>query len=459
MEKIFEFERSNPDVSKLKINGTLVWTVFRFQLKFLLLRQRLSNGPSGARFKLGRLVRSVQAFVKDAVSFAGSIPVIFRKYRYIVVTNNLEVRSVDGKRVDKLAHNLIQTVGEKDTLVLCYGSKSRSDIHSYRYCIKASFIDWLARFYRFSVQVDESDQQLLNQVQQNFGMNEIVMDEVAMVMRKAKVIHWLLGIWNPRVLVSCCYSNYAEIFAANQSGVYTLEMQHGIIGPLHAGYESSIPLNKSFTSRALWTFGWNSTRGLSGNLVDLNNVWPIGNYYLESIAAKERADHEFKHDNGLAVCVPVDAYTEEHILGFLLKVAEHLPHVVFYVNPRVQLSEKMLSAISDSTSFRVISDMPFQMLVRNCDAHTATDSTCCLEALSLGIQNVLINDNGSAFRYYGDLVDPAFTKFANDYNEYIQFMNNLRPASPVEIVASNRGNFMPNNLERIREGLANLEAC
>lgn len=459
MDRIFEFEKTNPEVANLKVSGSSVWTVFRFRLKFLLLQKRLSNAPQGLRFKLSTIVKGVFDFAGNIVQFIGSFAVIFRKYQYIVVTNNLEVRELDGRRVDKLAHHLINLVGEENTLVLCYGAAGRSEMHSYKNTVSASFIDMLSRFRWVQMDIGKEDQQILNKLQYTFGYNEVVLNDVKHVLKKARVLQWLLNVWKPRIFFSCCYSNYAEIFAANQAAVDTVELQHGIIGPLHAGYEAAIPLDKQFTSKTLWTFGQNSTRGLSGNLVNLSSVWPIGNFFLQAIAEKPLGKLAEGVADKIAVCVPVDAYTEEHILEFLVKVASKLPQVIFYVNPRVQLSSKAQSIIEGSQGFKVITGMPFQLLVRHCDIHTATDSTCCLEALTLGVQNILINDNGSAFRYYGHLVDPLYTRFADDPDAYIQFMNNYIPSSRDAVIASNKDNYMADNLGRIREGLAKLGAC
>jgi hypothetical protein len=459
MDRIFEFEKTNPEVANLKVSGHYVWTVFRFRLKFLLLQKRLTNAPHGLRLKLSSVVRGVLDFARNIIQLIGSFSVIFRKYEYIIVSNNLEVRELDGKRVDKLAHQLISIVGEENTLVLCYGAAGKSEMHSYKNTVPASLIDWLSRFRWVQMGVRKEDQQILDKLQQTFGYNEVVLKDVKHILKKTKVLQWLLDIWKPKILFSCCYSNYAEIFAANQAGIDTVELQHGIIGPLHAGYEAKILLDKQFTSETLWTFGQNSTKGLSGNLVNLSFVWPIGNFYLQAIAERSLQKLDESITGKVAVCVPVDAYTEENILTFLVKVAPELPQVVFYVNPRVQLSPKAQLIIEGSQAFKVITGMPFQLLVRHCDIHTATDSTCCLEALTLGVQNILINDNGSAFRYYGHLVDPLYTKFADDPDAYIQYMNSYIPYSREAIIASNKDNYMADNLGRIREGLAKLGAC
>lgn len=459
MERIFEFERTNPDVANLKVSGAYIWTVFRFRLKFLLLQKHLSNRPQGLRLKLSTLARGILNFARNFIQFLGSFTVIFRKYQYIVVTNNLEIRELDGKRVDKLAHNLITIIGEENTLVLCYGAARRSEIHTYKNCVPASFINWLSLFRWVQTDIRKEDQQILDDLQRAFGYNDVVLRDVKQVLKKTKVLQWLLNIWKPKILFSCCYSNYAEIHAANLAGVDTVELQHGIIGPLHAGYEAAVPLDKGFTSGTLWTFGRNSTKGLSGNLVNLSRVWPIGNFFLQAIAEKPLKKLGTIAAGKTAVCVPVDAYTEEHILLFLVKVASELPQVEFYVNPRVQLSPKAQLIIEGASGINVITGMPFQLLVRHCDIHTATDSTCCLEALSLGVPNILINDNGSAFRYYGHLVDPLYTKFAGDPDSYIQYMNNYVPCSRDAVISSNKDNYMAENLERIREGLAKLGTC
>lgn len=461
MERIYDFERNNPVVSEMEIDGIRVWTIARFVLKFRFLQQGRASISLSFLARVKAFIRSCLDFAKGILRFMVNIPVIFRRYEYVVVTSTLEVRNVNGQRVDKLAHQLVETLGEDRVLVLCGGVGAGNRKHSYRNCVDSSFVDLFAGLPGRKGKLTGKGEEVVDLVNRQLMLGDGVVDSVGKMLKKAGVFRRFLGIWRPRYLFSCCYSNYAEIYSANRAGMETVELQHGIISPLHAGYEAAIPLDKSFTARWLWTFGPNSTRGLSGNLAPIAQTWDIGNYYLERMASSpadpQLASEVSRYEK--TVCVPVDAYTEDHILQFLVPIARRVPRIGFFVNPRVRLSESSRSLLVGLDNMIVKTGIPFQHLVRHCTVHSATDSTCCLEALSLGVPNVLINDNGSAWRYYGELTDPRFTKFADDTDSYLQFLTSQQKADPDQVIASNRNNYSIHNLERISEGLAKIGAC
>lgn len=461
MERIYDFERNNPVVSEMEIDGVRVWTIARFVLKFRLLQQGRGTVGLSALTRVKAFIRAILDFAKGMAIFISNIPRIFRRYDYVVVTSTLEVRNLDGQRVDKLAHHLVETLGQDRVLVLCGAVNAANRKHSYRHCVDASFLDLLAGLPGKRGSLTGEGKEVRQLVDAQFGLGDEVVEAASLMLRKARVFRKFLGIWKPRFLFSCCYSNYAEIFSSNRAGLETVELQHGIISPLHAGYEAGIPLDKSFTARWLWTFGPNSTRGLSGNLAPVAQTWDIGNFYLERIGSSP-ADPQLLSEVSRfekTVCVPVDAYTEDHILQFLVPIARQVPRVGFFVNPRVRLSENSRILVQGLDNVIVKAGIPFQHLVRHCTLHTATDSTCCLEALSLGIPNLLINDNGSAWRYYGALTDPRFTSFAGDADSYLSLLTAHEKPDPEQVIASNMNNYSTHNLERIREGLAKIGAC
>src|SRR5690606_30723659 len=83
-------------------------------------------------------------------------------------------------------------------------------------------------------------------------------------------------------------------------------------------------------------------------------------------------------------------------------------------------------------------------IVRHCTFNSCTYSTCSLEALTLGTQNILIDEDGLASYYFGPLLnDPTFTRYCKNADDYIETINSFQIQDSATIHANNRTNFSP----------------
>jgi hypothetical protein len=61
-----------------------------------------------------------------------------------------------------------------------------------------------------------------------------------------------------------------------------------------------------------------------------------------------------------------------------------------------------------------------------CDFHSTVNSTCALEAPSLGVQNILVDIDGLARLYYEKVLsDDRVTRFANTPEEYVDIVKSF----------------------------------
>ena len=71
-------------------------------------------------------------------------------------------------------------------------------------------------------------------------------------------------------------------------------------------------------------------------------------------------------------------------------------------------------------------DKNFYELMAYTDFHTTVNSTCALEAPSLGVQNILVDIDGQAKWYYAAvLTDRRITRFADTPDEYVDIINSF----------------------------------
>ncbi|MBS1659707.1 MAG: hypothetical protein JST68_01515, partial [Bacteroidetes bacterium] len=125
----------------------------------------------------------------------------------------------------------------------------------------------------------------------------------------------------------------------------------------------------------------------------------------------------------------------------------------FLIVPRQDLAAKLQEQIKDLKNIKIIRNRPFQQVVKHCSWHTATLSTCCLEALTLGIPNVLLDIEGKTSAMYRHLVDSRFTHFVDTEEQYFSGVDTFRAYPKSEIRASNQQNFIPDYREHLRKAL------
>lgn len=452
MEKIFEIEEKYPDINNLQVNGISIWPYYRTTLRFGLIRNAAIREFANRMGKKGKYSKALRWCYYRAALLGRIITEIpnfkkwFSTYDYIIFSNSLERKMLAKKPIDKLATGIIDKLDQKKVLLINYPSTTKEkDGHiEHKYVLDGSFINQFARLFITSrVFPDLSKDAYVEKIQRDYDLYDIGMNDIHYFFQKNKVLTFFLKKWKPKCVFTNCYTYYSEVFTSKRLNIKTVEIQHGVISPLHPGYESKLKLNRAFTTDYLWAFGKNSIRDISNNIINRENVSVIGNYYIEELGKQPLSQEVLKviAPFSKSICIPTDYITEEHILKFILNVATNLKDVGFFVIPRVSLSENLQQQLKNFENIIVIKEFSFQEFVRHCTFHTATNSTCCLEALSLGVRNILINDDNEAYSFYSALVDSKFTKFVSTTEEYISLVKKWDDINKEEIIDSNKNNF------------------
>lgn len=378
-----------------------------------------------------------------------------RSYDYIIFSNDLEQRQMNGMTIDKLATGLIEQLGEKRTLLINYpagnvSGKRRNLKH--KSFVNGQVINSLAALLQPGrMDLPEKDRLWVDKICSENNLSDNGLDQIGFFFRKARILDLFLKKWKPKLVFNCCYTYQVEVYAAKKRGIRTVELQHGIVSPLHPGYDSRLAIDKSFSAEFLLSFGENSTKNLSNNIVNLSKVIPVGNLYLEETfrSAPDPAIRDLVAQFEQSVCIPTDSMTEEAIMEFILPLAEKNPRIGYFVVPRLDMFERNVKKIDVVGNIRILTGQSFQNVVRHCTVQTGTVSTCCLEALSLGVPNILINTDGRAKEIYGDLMDDKYNFFVSEADDYFLSLEKLKGYSKEEVRNSNYKNFNNNYRENL----------
>jgi hypothetical protein len=91
------------------------------------------------------------------------------------------------------------------------------------------------------------------------------------------------------------------------------------------------------------------------------------------------------------------------------------------------------------------------------DFHSTVNSTCALEAPSLGVQNIMINIQDLSKNYYELILNNKnITRYANTPNEYVKIINNFTKIDKKTIQESNDDIIKSHYTENIKKVLNKL---
>lgn len=442
-----EIETKYP-VDRIKVNGQEFWPFYRSLIYAELLKDQIIIHP----------YKKQDIFRKIRNCFFG-IGNLFRRYEYIFFSNEFERKIIDNKIIDKLTDKTIELLGYEKSLYVEQVKERHLPYEKYApkrvisldlILIFASFLSIIFRFSRPRIEGRE----VLMKIVSDYKLNIDLHYKYSLFRAKATAVKFFLNIYRPRMVFTTDYGGFHFTYAAHALGIPVAEYQHGIINISY--YHPARQLNYRFRPDYLFVFGENDREQLlRGLYVPPENVFPIGSYYLQYLYEKPANAAILQRMEGYSksVCIPTSMNTHDYHVSFIKKVAVKLPDVLFIVIPR----EKRLSGSDLPPNVVIETEFPFQEVARHCTFNSSTFSTCNLEALTLGTQNVLINEDGLSSFYLGSLLnDETFTRFCKSPEDYIETIHSFQIQDREAVHNSNRNNFSPDYVKNLQLALKKI---
>lgn len=227
------------------------------------------------------------------------------------------------------------------------------------------------------------------------------------------------------------------IYAFKSQKIPVVELQHGVINSTHPSYNVSIDLGKSTFPDFLCVYGEYVKKifNQKNYFIERKNVLKIGYYFFDELKKEKIVDERFEQLSRpykRKVCVSLLDTTEDEMIKFV-NSASNIDSDTFYaLLPR---TKKDYSNVELHKNIKIIDWLTTYEVILLCDIHSTINSSCALEAPVLGVRNVLINLNGSAKRYYSDiLIDEQLTLFADTPEEFVDKIKSLGELDRDEIV-------------------------
>lgn len=455
---LFSIEKKYPELNSFEVNGVKIWSFFRNHVKFELLKlggeitvhQSVYSANPKIKFSL---------YLRYQILFLRTYLKIFFKWKrpsYIILSNRLEKKNFKGNTIDKLNTGLLNELGESNFLFIEDGriTNRESFIHKNVSLLETADLDILMALTA-DVELEFTNGTLdgLNKILDEIGVKPVQMTYFQYFFKRSNIFKKLFSVYKPKIFFSSCYSYYAEIHAANISKIKTVELQHGIISETHTAYYSPLKIDKSCTSQTIFTFGDNSFKSFNHAIYQPNHVIPIGNYYLELLKSEPVQDLDISKMFLYNVAVPLDYISEDELLNFVVKISEIQENICFHLIPRENVKDNTSELIKKFSNIKIVKNKPYQEFVRSCDVNLSTDSTCCLEALNLGIPNILYNIDNKAYTMFSDKVDPKFTLFVTSAGEFVEKLAVCKTMLSSEIMDSQIANYQNGYSKNVRKAI------
>ncbi|MFO7256969.1 MAG: hypothetical protein DIU61_004700 [Bacteroidota bacterium] len=444
-EEILRDIETKYPVDQISVNGQPFWPFYRALIYSELLKSQI----------IIHAYNKADIFKKIRNGLFG-LGRLFRRYDYIFFSNELERKNVDDIVIDKLAEKTIELLGYDKSLYVeqvWQGHLQRKEYGKKKVLsmdlllILAAFFSIVFRFSKPRI----AGREVLLKILSDYGLNVDINHRYSLFMAKVHAVKFLLRIHRPRMVFITDYGSYYITYAAHALGIPVAEYQHGIINISY--YHPARKLDARFCPDYFFVFGESDRQQLlHGLYVSAENIFPVGSYYLQYLYDKPVNAAILQRMKGYAksVCVPTNKNTQDYLLSFVRTVASRLPDVLFIFVPR----EKQLFGSDLPPNVMIETELSFQEVVRHCTFHSTTYSTCNLEALTLGTQNVVIDEDGLSSYYLGSLLnDTTFTRFCKNADEYVETIKSFQVQERAVVHASNRNNFAPDYVRNLQSAL------
>ncbi len=424
------------NVKCIKVNDIEVWPFLRVAYYFTYGEKYSFNG--------GEKRISLRTKIKRVKNFFYGFGNLFKEYEYILFSDALERRFVNGKYIDKIVEVLISELGKNETLLIedsVNGSLLRYSNPLTENIISLDLFHTLCQLFLLIPQkVVINNEFLLEEINKKYSLNINYRSKIFRFLYYTNIFRRFYKVYKPKaIFINCYYTliHQAALYAAKQMGIKVVELQHGIINKQHPAYNVFAELDKHFFPDYLFAFG--DYVKTQQNYINPENVLAVGSMYLDYIKNKYKPSKEtaemfgkFRKKYKRIVTISSQRILEDKLIDILKKSASLSKDILYIFVPR-DLS-KDYSYANFLGNIIIIKDLDVYQIMREADFHSTLWSTCALEAPALGVPSILININGFAKKYYSNLLtNRDVTRFVDTPEEFIDIILKWQPKRKKEI--------------------------
>ena len=451
------------NVSSISVNDIQVWPFLRVsyysQYGRSYIFDVLNNNSNRTKIIFSKLKRVRNVFY----GFWN----LFKKYDYIVFSDTLERRLVNGKYIDKIAESLIYELGEKRLLLIENPVNglhfNRSEI-SIKNIISLDLFHILCHLHLLPERLIINNEAILKQINTKYQLEINYHMLISRFFRYARWFNLFYKIYKPKaIFINCYYSSIhqAAIYVAKKMGIKTIELQHGIINNKTPAYNVFTDLDKSFFPEYLLVFG-DYVKNIfnEGNyFIKRENVLSVGSSHIDYINNKYKLSKEtiqiftnLRKKYKKIVAISSQWTIESKLIGFLKKSASLSKDILYIFVPRD--INKNYPNVNLPENIIILKGLDVYQITKEANFHSTAYSTCALEAPAIGIPNILININNQSKIYYSNLLtNRDVTRFVDTEEEFVNTILTWHTKTKREIMNLHSGFYKENHKKSLRHAL------
>jgi hypothetical protein len=257
-------------------------------------------------------------------------------------------------------------------------------------------------------------------------------------------------------MMSVGYTNFGYIRAFKEKGIKVVEVQHGIISKNHHAYYYRKKFDSYQFPDVLLTVGEKELEVFDNqNNFPVSNVIAVGSYIIDSYSSEQKVKSQKQTPSVLFTLQ--DGVMGAKLIEFILNLKRISgSDIEILVQPRRNGKEFYTSQIPEVQDLN-FSLNDFYSTVVTTDIHSTVYSTTAIEALSLGVPNILVNiDNQSKEQLSEALEGNRFTAIIETPQEFIEALQRFKSYSAEEVRSSNNRNIKSNYRVNIKDVLKGI---
>jgi hypothetical protein len=459
--RIKQIESEYP-VATIEYEGIKIWPFIRSAifLSYLKSGESTVERKKSLNYQLSKTSRFFRILMTTSLS------ILFKKKSSILFTNDLgsELRYIDGKLVDIFAIPAMDY--EKDITPIVFKTRSSSITAFPRY-INSDFFLILAKLYSFIKKINKKKvvyRQILINIVSNLNIKFDIDKYILYIFSFIAVFRSYFKLIKPKNIFLICYYSLDTMtasYVAKEKKISVIELQHGVIPNAHPPYITEENIEPNPYPNYLFSFGERFGKFVSPFIYNSNNIFIIGNYYIDYI--KKNKDKNkilfFKKYNNISsriiITVAGQTLLDNKTLEFVEGILEFRYDICFIYIPRIMTSELLHYS---HTNIFIETELDVYQCMQNSHITSTVNSTCAVESLVFGTPVILMNIQGMAKAWYSDFFSSSDAVFyANTPEEYVSCIDSAMNKDRKQIASEAMCYYAENQHECTRKAFEKLD--
>jgi hypothetical protein len=448
-------------VEDIKADGFKLWQFLRYRYYITNYFINETNAKSAYYLSVSNNIFNLfRNTVKSYFTFR-------KKFKYILFTDSTEIRQIEGKMSDKIAHDIISVYGD-DMLVCLNTSNEIVDTKNlfYKNMMNSMIFYFFSAFHKRKTVIE--NEEILKNIENEFDIKVDYQKKTDRFFSLVKVMDKYFKRNNYKIVfVDTYYApvlQQAVVYSANKNNIKVVELQHGLINESNISYNIFRKVASDGLPQYIFLFGEYFKELLTNSkFLSPDNLKVTGSFFINhsietnpknEFAVEYFAEARKKFKSIVAITSQETIINE--LSEFLLKLAELDKDVLYIFIPRNY--KKEYPELKNKTNIVIDQKLGFYTCASFVDFHSTVYSTCAVESLAFGTPNILININNLSRKFLGsNLNESNFSYFVESPEAMLETIQTCKTADR-ELVKS-KGNFYfaKSNKTELKQFLQEIE--